>query len=147
MRRSDPSDTITLVNNEPTPRPSNPHVDAANPDSLLADAVEQAMRISSDESAVMRIAFNPIGTAARLAALGSLLGDDTFPLMSSTPLVVWCNGGSVDPAWRRFFEPADNSLYATLEMLRLLTPAEVTPAPRHCLEELRARRLLLDRRW
>jgi len=105
-------------------------------------AIEQAMRVSADEAAVLRIAAAS-SHEARTAALGTLLSTCSFELVPGCPLLAWCEAGRVAVNWRRFYEPVDGSLYATLELLRLLSADLDTSDAATLLDELDLRRCLV----
>lgn len=101
------------------------------------------MRICSDESAVAGIlASKP---SKRLQALGSVMADTHIELLPKSPLVVWCEGGEIDPQWRRSYPSLPGSLYETLENLRELSISEPLTTFDTPLHELRHLRGALER--
>jgi hypothetical protein len=114
-------------------------------DQLQRDAIEHAMRVSSDEAAVAKVAADNQTKAAREGALGTLLGSATVALLAGSPLMAWCTDGKVDPQWRRCYPPVPHSLYEVLVGMREFSADEGDQATYHSLlDELRTRRLYLD---
>jgi hypothetical protein len=83
-------------------------------------AIEHAMRLTGDEATVACIAA-AVRPTDRLVALGMLLGqlDGDLPVTDS-PLYAWARSRPVRADWRRWCDPAPDSLFATLEWLRTL---------------------------
>lgn len=67
---------------------------------LRVEVIEHAMRLGAPEATLLALATSEPHSAHAFATLGRLMDQPGIELASSSPLVVWCAGGTLDPAWR-----------------------------------------------
>ncbi len=100
---------------------------------ILPEAVEQLMRMTSDEALVARLlATSPV------IALGRLPRRVYDELVPGCPLLSIIGGPPLAESWRVQYPPLEGSLYDQLEFLREISPAPLNPATAY--HELCARR-------
>lgn len=93
-------------------------------EALRRDAIEHAMRTTSELSAVVAFRACEPGSREALRALGVLVSAAAVSLSPASPLVAFCRGTHVDESWRERTAPAEQCLYGELEMLRTLYGAK-----------------------
>lgn len=105
---------------------------------LLAAALEQVMRCTSDDELVVPfLDVEPASTAAHVA-LGRLLGGASVTLSPGCPLLALVCGTGVDPQWRTACPATAGSLWGHYELLGQLYGPIVDDNPYAALERLRA---------
>jgi hypothetical protein len=71
-----------------------------NTTSLREEVIEHAMRLGASEAAVLSLLMSSPNSTQAYATLGRLMDRPGTELTASSPLVVWCAGGQLDPHWR-----------------------------------------------
>lgn len=88
---------------------------------LLSEAraamLEQVMRVTGDDSAIVPFLDAPPASHAAHAALGRLISEAPVRLVAGCPLLAWLTGCALDGAWRDWCGVTPNSLWASLEFL------------------------------
>jgi hypothetical protein len=107
-----------------------------NTTTLRADVIEHAMRLGAGEAMVLSLVASVPQSAQAFATIGRLMELPGVELATRSPLVVWCTGDTLDPAWRErchataglwtelgdlrtmFGEASATDTYAELQVLR-----------------------------
>jgi hypothetical protein len=110
-----------------------------NTQRLRAEALEQLMRMTSDEALVARLST----TTSPATALGRLPADIFKDLVPGCPLLALQHSGPpIAPSWRSHYKPVKGSLYATLLFLRSLDSRDLGDI--NAYQELINRRQILE---
>lgn len=108
-------------------------------DTLRASVVEQLMRVTSDDAAILPFLSAEPGSRPAHAALGRLLSETAVALVVGCPLMAFVSGGDLDSNWRSIYPSQPGSLWSSLEFLSSLYGPVVPAAnPYEDLEFLRA---------
>jgi len=91
--------------------------DMALPEQLTDAAVEQAMRLTDDDTLVLPFLDVVPSSLAAHSALGRLLGGPPLVLTPGCPLLSLIRGTTLDPAWRTHYPPRPDSLWAHRALL------------------------------
>lgn len=87
---------------------------------LIRDVLEQVMRATDDLLDVLTVDQARRGAVSVHATVGRLLDRGVGPFEPGFPLYAWATGAPVDPSWRSRCEPAPQSLWAALELYRIV---------------------------
>lgn len=83
---------------------------------LRSTVLEQVMRLTGDELALLRFVDAQPGSFLAKVALGRLLSEPGIRLVAGSPLFAFLAGGPVDPNWRASYPPRPASLWSELEL-------------------------------
>lgn len=104
---------------------------------LRRAAVEHAMRLTDDDALVLPLRRCPPHSRTARVALARLAADAGTTPTSSSPLLVFCYGGELDPDWRDACPAVTSSLWSELELRAGLAGTPVGGDPYRLLQELR----------
>lgn len=84
---------------------------------LRSEMLEQVMRLTGDELAVLRFVDAAPGSFPAKVALGRLLSEPGIRLVSGCPLFAYLTDAELDPSWRASYPTSASSLWSELEFL------------------------------
>lgn len=101
--------------------------------------LEQVMRVTGDDIALIPFLDAPPASRAAHAALGRLISEVPVRLIAGCPLLAWLTGCALDSEWRDWYGSAPDSLWSNLEFLTTLYGPAPGDDPYASLEALRER--------